>query len=391
MNKNFLHLTHTAIDLKAIRHNLRILKQLARKNSCSSKSRRNLRDEGLSSGDLLAVIKADAYGHGMMEIAKLVEKEKGVRIAVSDVAEGKILRDAGIKGPILLLETSLPAQAPLIIQYNLTPTVCSWPLAQSLNTSARTLKKLYPIHVKVDTGMRRQGVNLDEAYSLISEIFCLKHLRLQGIYTHFPSADNDPDFTQRQMRAFQILIEALDRAGLNIPFVHASNSMGLAGYTTGLFNLFRPGLALYGLYPSLSLKTRIQLKPAMSVVSKIILIKSIAKGDGVSYGHTFTAKTSLQAAVIPIGYNDGYFRAFSNQAYVLVGGRQCPVLGRVTMDQIVVDVSSVKHPDVGMDVVILGRQGKEEITADGLARLAGTINYEIVCSLGGRLPKIFKR
>jgi len=390
MKSSDLYLTQAVIDLGAIRHNLRILKQLARKNSCSSKSRRNLRDEGFSSGDLLAVIKADAYGHGMREIAKLVEKEKGVRIAVSDVAEGKTLRDAGIKGPILLLETSLPAQAPLIIRYNLTPTVCGWELAQSLNTSARGLKGPYSVHVKVDTGMRRQGINLDEAYSLISEIFCLKHLRLQGIYTHFPSADIDPGFTRRQMRVFQILIEALDRAGLNIPFVHASNSMALAGYTTGLFNLFRPGLALYGLYPSPALKRKVKLKPAMSVVSKIILIKSIAKGDGVSYGRTFTAKTSLRAAVIPIGYNDGYFRAFSNKAYVLVGGRRCPVLGRVTMDQIVVDISSVRNPETGMDVVILGRQGKEEITADDLARLAGTINYEIICALGRRLPKIFK-
>lgn len=388
---SFLYLTQAVIDLKAIRHNLRILKSLARKNVCSSKNRKYVKDEGVSSGDLLAVIKADAYGHGMIDIAKLIGKEKGVQIAVSDVAEGQALRKAGIKGPIVLLETSLPAQASLIIQYTLTPTVCSWPLAQALNTAARGLKKPYPIHVKVDTGMRRQGINFDEAYGLISEIFCLKHLRLQGIYTHFPSADTDADFTRRQIHAFQILIKAFDCAGLKIPFVHASNSMALAGYTTGSFNLFRPGLTLYGLYPSPALRTKIQLKPAMSVVSKIILIKNIAKGDGVSYGHTYTAKKFLQAAVIPIGYNDGYFRAFSNKAHVLVGGKRCPVLGRVTMDQIVVDVSSVKNPDVGMDVVILGRQGKEEITADDLAQLAGTINYEIVCFLGGRLPKIFKR
>ncbi len=381
--------TRAIVDLKAIRHNLRILKQLAKKNVCSLKDRRNVKDDGLSSGDLLAVIKADAYGHGMMESARLIRKEKGVQIAVSDVSEGKALREAGIKGPVILLETSLPDQAGDIVRYDLTPTVCGWELAEALNRAASGLKKPYPIHVKIDTGMGRQGIRLDEAYGLVCEIFCLKHLRVQGLYTHFPSADTNPAFTKKQIRAFQTLVEKLDRDGLFVPFVHASNSAGLAAYKTGLFNLFRPGLMLYGLHPSPVFKKKILLKPALSVVSKIILIKDVRKGEGISYGQTFTAAGSLKTAVVPIGYNDGYFRVFSNKAHVLIGGRRCPILGRVTMDQIIVDISLVENPQLGMDVVILGSQGFRQITADELAQLAGTINYEILCSLGGRLARVF--
>jgi alanine racemase len=182
----------------------------------------------------------------------------------------------------------------------------------------------------------------------------------------------------------------LDRTGLIVPFIHAANSMGLAGYQTRIVNLARPGLMLYGLYPHQDLRKKIQLKPVLSVRSRVIFLKKVKKGRSVSYGRTFFTKKDMLIATVPIGYNDGYFRALSNQAFVLIGGRRCPVAGRVTMDQIMVDVSHLKTVQLGDLVTILGSQKKENISADELAKYAGTINYEIVCSLGNRLPRVYR-
>lgn len=384
-----IQLTRAVVDLRVIRHNLQAIVKMVRRDPHHQKERARVSEGGLSAGDILAVIKADAYGHGMLEVARLLKRQAGVQIAVSDIYEGCLLREAGIKGPILLLETSLPEQARRIVENRLTPTVCGLALARAMDRAARNLSQPYPIHVKVDTGMRRQGVRLEDASALIRQIAALKHLKIQGLYTHFPSADTDPDLTRRQIRDFQALVDHLDQNRIVIPFIHAANSAGLVGYQTGAFNLFRPGLMLYGLYPSALARKRVTLKPALSVVSRILLVKEVRRAEGVSYGHSFKAKRPLTVAIVPIGYNDGYFRAFSNKASVLIAGQRCPVLGRVTMDQIVVDVSGVNHPKPGMDVVVLGRQRQGEITADELAGCAGTISYEITCALGGRLPKVF--
>jgi len=238
--------------------------------------------------------------------------------------------------------------------------------------------------------MGRLGIWHEEAFKFICKMSELKNLRIMGIYTHFPAADTDRQFTNKQMNILYHLVKKLDQNGLIIPFIHASNSMGLAGYNTHIVNLSRPGLMLYGLYPHAGLKKKIILKSVLNVRSRVIFLKKVSKGRSISYGRTFFTKKDMFIATVPIGYNDGYFRLLSNKADVLVGGKRCRVIGRVTMDQIMVDVTKVSGVKVGSSVTIIGKQKKECISADELAHYGETINYEIICSLGNRLPKVYK-
>ena len=386
--KSLIPLTYVEIDLNAVRHNLKSIRQLASQNTFRLPTRAKIKKRQ-HPVNLLTVIKAEAYGHGMKEVAKVLNHEGITFFAVSDVTEGKGLRQAGIRKPILLFESTLPEFAKDIIDYRLMPTVCTFQLAKELNHYAKSQKKRIDIHIMVDTGMARLGVWHEEAFEFIEKIYQLKALRILGIYTHFPVADSDKRFTKKQIQTLYDLVVKLDKKGMVIPYIHAANSMGLAGYKTHVLNLVRPGLMIYGLYPDARLRNRIKLKPVMRVKSKIILIKRIKRGTGVSYGRTFVAKKDMTIAIIPIGYNDGYLRNFSNKADVLIESKRCPVLGHVTMDQIVVDISKVKRAALGKEVVILGKQGRHEVSADELARYANTINYEIVCSLGNRLPRVY--
>jgi len=385
------HLTYCEIDLDAVRHNLKETARLAARNKFSlpTRSRSKKRTKGPES--LLAVIKADAYGHGVENIALLLEREGVGFFGASNVGEGIALRKIGIKRPILIFESTITSHAQNIIRHNLTPTIYTFEMAKVLNQYAQKQKKKIDIHVKVDTGMGRLGVWHEEAFDFIKKISVFRHLRITGIFTHFPAADTDRAFTKKQMKYLYDLVTRLDRAGLVIPYVHAANSMGLAGYKTRILNLSRPGLMLYGLYPHPGPRKNIRLKPAMSVKSHVIFVKKVKAGQSISYGRTFFAKKNMLVATVPIGYNDGYFRALSNRASVLICKIRCPVVGRVTMDQIMVDVSRVKAVRIGTPVTILGAQKKKCISADELAENAGTISYEIVCSLGGRLPRIYKR
>ena len=369
MNK---YLTWAEIDLSVIRQNFRVLRKLAGK------------------AKILTVIKADAYGHGMIPVAKVLVKEKVDFIGLSNLTEGITLREAGIKTPVLLFETTLAEQAKDIIDYKLIPTVCTYELAAALNRCAQKRKRVVDIHVKVDTGMGRLGVWHEEALGFIKKLSRLRNLRIQGICTHFPSADTDRAFTQKQIQQLTKLVLQIRESGLAAPYVHAANSMGLVGYPNKILNLARPGLMLYGLYPRPELEKKINLRPAMSVHSRIIFLKRIEEGRSISYGRTFVARRPMTVATLPIGYSDGYLRGLSGKADVLVGGKRCSVLGRVTMDQIVVDVSRVRNPRLGMPVVILGKQGRHEVSADELAKIARTISYEIVCSLGSRLFRKYK-
>jgi alanine racemase len=335
------------------------------------------------------VIKADAYGHGVQQIAALLEKKGVGFLGVSDIEEGMALRKIGIKRPILLFESTLASHAKRILDYRLMPTVCTLPLARALNTYAQKKNKIIDIHVKVDTGMGRLGIWHEEAFDFIQRIARLHSLRIMGIFTHFPAADTDRAFTKKQINHLYNLVTRLDRTGLIIPYIHAANSMGLASYRTHILNLSRPGLMLYGLYPHPALKKNICLKPVLSVRSRVIFLKEIEKGRSISYGRTFFTRKDMLIATVPIGYSDGYFRALSNKASVLINGVRCPVVGRVTMDQIMADASNVRGIALGTPVTVLGAQKGERISADELAKHAGTINYEIVCSLGGRLPKIY--
>ena len=387
-NNNYL--TWAEIDLKALKFNLKQITRLAGKNKFTLKTRPRSKNIIKGIDLIMPVIKADAYGHGMGPIASLLNKEGVGFFGVSDINEGVALRQVGIKKPILLFESTLAECAQTIVDYKLTPTVCTLELAKSLNEYAQKKKTKVDIHVKVDTGMGRLGIWHEEAYEFIQELHKCCNLRIMGIFTHFPAADTDKKFTQTQLKCLYDLVTRLDQSGLVIPYIHAANSVGLAGYETHIVNLSRPGIMLYGLYPHLSLSKKICLKPVLKVNSRVIFLKEIKKGRSISYGRTFFTKKDMLVATIPIGYNDGYFRAFSNKSFVLIEGLRCPVIGRVTMDQIMIDVSHLSKVKLGTPVVILGAQKKEFISADELAEYADTINYEIVCSLGNRLPRVYR-
>lgn len=381
--------TYCEINLKAIRANTRELKRLAKRNKFELPTRPAHVKFKLAN-HILAVIKADAYGHGMREVAAMLDGEGIEYFAVSDVKEGKELRSMKVTQPILLFESTLPAHVGEMVKYQLTPSLCDYPMAKALNEKAAKAKKCVDVHIKVDTGMGRLGIWHEQAFHFVQRVHALKNLRIMGIFTHFPAADTDAWFTQEQIDKLYTLVKDLDTAGIIIPYIHAANSMGLAGYKTHVLNLTRPGLMIYGLHPHPSLHGAVKLKPAMSVKSQVIFVKTVEKGQSISYGRTFFTKRRMTVATVPIGYADGYFRAFSNKAHVLIGGHRCQVLGRVTMDQIVVDVSHCPRVKVGSPVVVMGRQGKEEVNADELAHHADTINYEIVCSFGSRLVKQYK-
>ncbi len=380
------HASHTAwaeIDLSAIRWNFEQLRRLAA-GRLPARSSGGVRDRS----GILAVVKADAYGHGMIPTARLLAHSGADFLGVSDVREGIFLRERGIRGRILLMENAFPEDAPLICRYGLIPTICAWELAQSLDKAAARMRKKISVHVKIDTGMGRLGVRQQEAEDFIRRLQQLRRLTIEGIGTHFPLADTDAEFTRRQIAYFERLVDALRRQ-CPIPYVHAANSMGLAGYRSRVLNLARPGLMLYGLYPRPGLRRKIELVPAMQVKARIIYLKDVEKGRGISYGHTFVAPRRMKIATVAIGYSDGYFRSLSNRAGVLVAGRRCRVVGNVTMDQIMVDVTQAGKVSVGQEAVLVGRQGRQIISADELAEQAGTISYEVVCNLGNRLPRIY--
>lgn len=369
------------IDLDAVAQNFDQINLLALKNSeCGE----------MKKVEVMSVVKADAYGHGMLEVSRRIQSQGGLYFAVSDLQEGIALRDEGITGHILVIEGASPEQADDLIVYRLTPTVSNLDLAAALQAVARERQALIDIHVNIDTGMGRMGVWWEEAEEFISKLRHMNNLVLKGVYTHFPMADIDGDYTDDQVERFRNIVQQLENRMVMIPDVHAANSAGLAGYSNRMFNIVRPGLMLYGLYPTELVRDEVSLMPAMSVHSRVIHVKSLSAGQGVSYGHTFVTQRPTQVATIPVGYQDGYFRCLGNKAFVLIHGQRCPVIGRVTMDQTMIDVTDVPGVCPGAPVVLLGSQKDEVITADDLAHWAGTINYEIVCSLGRSLPKIHR-
>src|SRR3989338_4955564 len=375
------HWTWVEIDLNAMAANFAELKKLAAKNMAYN-------------AGLIPVIKADAYGHGMLATAQCLDAQGCPLFAVSNVSEGIALRRAGFKQKVLLFESTLPQDAAAIVENQLTPTVCTPELAQAIDAQAIAVGVQVPVHIKVDTGMGRLGVDEEDALAFVQKLRDdHPRLVLEGLYTHFPLAETDREFTFGQMRRFRDIVYAMENQFITFTYVHAGNSMGLGDYKSELFNLARPGLMLYGLYPSEELKKKVALHPVMAVKTRIIFVKTIAKGRGVSYGHTFKAKDDMTVAVLPIGYSNGYLRSLSNTGFVLVRGLRCPVVGRVTMDQVIVDVTplgmSGDLPCLGEEAVLLGDQKGANISADEVAHWAGTISYEILCSLGNNLPRIY--
>jgi alanine racemase len=335
---------------------------------------------------IMACVKADAYGHGLIPVAKKLRALGMDYLGIASIDEGVRLREAGIKLPILVLGMILKKDIEPLFRYNLIQTVCTQELASALNNRARSLGKSIKIHIKVDTGMGRIGTLYKDAIGFIKEVRKLKFINIEGIFTHLACADINRNFTLRQIGRFKHLISELNKHGINIPLIHVANSLGVISYKRSHFNMVRPGLVIYGLYPKEGLK--ITLRPMLCLKTRIIYVKRVPKGYGISYGRTYVTRRDTTIVTLPIGYGDGYSRSFSNQAPVLIGGKRFKINGRVCMDQVMVDVGDLPVK-IGDEVVLIGTQGKQGITAEELADISGTIPYEIVCNLGSRIPRIY--
>lgn len=335
---------------------------------------------------IMVTIKADAYGHGLIPVARRLASEGVDFFGVASIDEGIKLRNAGIKLPILILGLILKKDIGPLFRYRLTVTVCDEELALALNKKAGMSGKPLEVHIKVDTGMGRIGVLHQDAEEFVKKVHKLKFINIAGIFTHLACADVNKQFTFYQIDLFNRLIQRLNKQGIDIPLVHTANSMGVMEYKNSHFNMVRPGLVIYGLYPAENLN--VSLKPVLSLKTRVIFIKAVPSGFGISYGHDYVTKKQTRIATLPIGYGDGYPRNLSNRAPVLIRGRRFKVCGRVCMDQIMVDVGD--YPvKIGDEAVLIGSQGKNSITTEELAQLCGTIPYEIACGLGSRIPRIY--
>jgi alanine racemase len=334
----------------------------------------------------MVTVKADAYGHGLVPVARRLTDAGVDYFGVASIDEGIKLRQNGISLPILVLGPILKNDIAPLFEYGLVPTVCDESLASALAQKARQAGGKIKVHIKVDTGMGRIGVLHHDAQRLVENIYRMKHLVTEGIFTHFAFADLNPDFTHHQIDLFEALIAKLRQAGIRIPLVHAANSLGIIDYKRSHFNLVRPGIVIYGLYPKEGIK--IKLKPVLSLKTKVVFVKKVPAGSGISYGHAYVTKKPTNIVTLPIGYGDGYPRNLSNLAPVLIAGRRFKVSGRICMDQIMVDVGKLKVR-AGDEVVLIGAQGSAKVSAEELAGLCDTIPYEIVCGLGSRIPRVY--
>lgn len=335
---------------------------------------------------IMVCVKADAYGHGLVPVSKKLVGCGVDYFGVASIDEGIQLRESGIKTPILVLGVTAAEVIEPLLRYRLTPAVCTRSFVLALDREGKRAGRRIPVHVKIDTGMGRIGVSYGEAFLFVRDIARLKSVRLEGVFTHLACADTDRRFTLQQIRLLDGLISRLKASGVRVPLVHAANSMAVIDYKESHFNMVRPGLAMYGLYPKPGLK--VSLKPVLSLKTKIVYLKKVPRGTGISYGHTYVTHRATHIATLPIGYGDGYPRNLSNCAPVLINGRVFRISGRVCMDQMMVDVGHAKAMP-GDEAVLIGSQRGKRITAENLAELAGTIPYEIVCGLGSRIPRVY--
>lgn len=372
-NLPFYRPTWVEVDLGALAANLRVM-------------RRHLKP----STKIMAAVKANAYGHGIIEVSRRLIESGVDYLGVACLDEAMILRRHQLAAPILILGAFFKSDVDEVLRQDVVVTVSDLSAAQALDKACARRKKRARIHVKVDTGMGRLGVWHEEADSFILKLCALKNLEIEGIYTHFPSADSDEAFTNSQIAAFCALVKRLSIRGVQIPIKHCANSMAVMGFKEAHFNLVRPGLALYGLTPKENLPSGLALKPVLSFKTRVAYVKRLKKGRSVSYGRTFIAQHALRLATLPVGYGDGYNRRLSNLGRVLIRGRSRPVVGVVCMDQTMVDGSAFGGVEVGEEVILIGSQGKEQIRVEEIAKLCATIPYEVVCWISPRVPRIYK-
>lgn len=355
---------------------------------------KNIKENIKDGTGMIAVIKTDGYGHGAVPIAKTVDELVwGYAVATSD--EGVNLRTNGVTKPVIILGYTHESQYEKIVENDLRPAIFTFEDAKKLSDVACSESKKAKIHIKIDTGMSRIGFHPDkDSVKVISDISRLPGIEIEGIFTHFYASDEtDKTSAYEQYKIFNNIISELEKQGVNIPIKHCSNSAAIIDMPDVNMDCVRVGIALYGMYPSDEVdKTKVKLTPAMELKSHIICLKEVEKGVGISYGATYVTSEKTKVATVSVGYGDGYRRSLSNKGYVLIRGQKAPILGRVCMDQFMVDVTHIKDVQRGDVVTLLGKDGDMEITAEELAGMAGeTFNYEIVCDIGKRIPRVFYR
>jgi alanine racemase len=366
------HLTKAYIHLDRLTHNLRLLQALVGKTS------------------VWPVLKANGYGHDALIVAAHLVRSGYNTLCVADVQEAAALAAAGVDATFVVLSATLPEHSEALVAYGCEPVVCTLEMVQALADEAGKARKRLSVHVKVDTGMGRLGVRPEAAVSFLQYCRDFSWLKIRGLMSHFPRADEaDKSYSLKQLADFSRVVEAT--AGYGIEIRHLANSAAIFDLPQSHFDAVRPGIALYGLAPSTTIANRriSELKPVLEWKTQITFLKEVPAGAGLSYGHAFHVQKPSMIATVPIGYGDGLARNLSNRLEVLVRGRRCPQVGRVTMDMSLIDVTALRgQVETGDEVVVIGRQGNEEIRADELAAKAGTINYEIVTCISHRVPRV---
>jgi alanine racemase len=363
------------VDLDAIAHNVTAIK-------------RHVGDRTM----VMAVVKANAYGHGAEPVARAALESGASWLAVNRLSEGVALRRAGIDAPILVMAYTPPAGATTAVAHDLRLTVTSISLAEALSSAATRAGKDLPFHVKIDTGMGRFGLLPDEVLSFARALGQLPNLELEGLFTHFAVADlADKDYTRQQFAIYLDIIAALEREGIRVPIRHVANSAATLDLPEMHLDAVRPGIAIYGLRPSITVEPALPLRPALTLKSRVGRVRTLPAGSSISYGRTFVTERPTPVALVPVGYGDGYLRLNSNRGAVLIHGQRAPIRGRVCMDQFVVDISDIDGVQPDDEVVLIGRQGEDVLSAEEVAAWAETINYEVVTQLMPRVPRVYLR
>lgn len=365
--------TWAEVDLGAIAHNVGLVRDLVGPERA-----------------IMAVVKADAYGHGALAVARKALEAGANWLGVALPEEGMELRKAGIRSPILVLGPTMPQQVPQVLEADLSLSLFSLEVALALEAEASKRGALARVHVKVDTGMGRLGIRPGQALEFLDRVRAMPHVRIEGLYTHLATADDpDPSFALEQLSRFMEVDHKARQRGIHAQLRHAANSAALVTLGHARLELVRPGIMIYGCHPRPQAPLPIALRPALTWKTCVAHIRELSPGESVSYGRTFVASRPTRVGVLPVGYADGLPRQVSNRGEVLVRGVRAPIVGTVCMDVTIVDVTHIQGVSVGDEVVLLGRQAKEAITAEELAQRAGTISYEILCGLSKRVPRLY--
>ena len=360
--------TFVEVNLSNISHNIRDIRKL------------------LAPGvKFMAVVKADAYGHGAVAVSKAIARSVDY-LSVATLSEALELKEADIKTPVFILSEVAPSNARYVVENGFIQTVYTSQLAKALSSAAGRLGRRARVHLKFDTGMGRIGAKPDEAVKIFNIISKMPGIKIEGVFTHLARAEEKNGFTKEQLRIFRDLVSRIDDSSL---ILHAANSAGTLYHKDSHLDMVRVGISMYGLYPPGGERT-VELKPALEFRTSVVYLKKVPAGTPISYGSTYVADRETNIATLPVGYADGLPRALSNKGHVLINGRRYPIAGRVCMDITLADVKN-GHVAMGDQVTLIGTQGKERITADDVASQAGTINYEIICGIGKRVPRIYKK